>query len=98
MAAVGRSVVDHNVERSDLNCRQRRQVSRGLKRLIAREQNEVKRLLRELRGATKKGTEMAEANDVTKSWFKLSGRETEKTGGGVNDDETWPRGGNERES
>ena len=52
------------MEHSNLNSHQRRQVSRGLKRLIAREQNEVIRLLRELKGAIRKGTETADTSDV----------------------------------
>ena len=66
-------------------------MSRGLKRLIAREQNEVIRLLRELRGAIKKGTELAEASDATNRRDQSSGGETEKTGGDDDDDETWHR-------
>ena len=43
------------VGRSSLNARQRRRISRDLRRLIAREQNEVLKLLRELRGAVWRG-------------------------------------------
>ena len=70
-------------------------MSRGLKRLIAREQNEVIRLLRELRSAIKKGTELAESSDATNHRGKSSGGKTEKTGGGGDDDEMWPRERNE---
>ena len=76
-----------NAGRSDLNSRQRRQVSMGLKRLVEREQNEVICLLRELRSAIKKGTELAETSDTTNRPGSSSGGETEKTGGGDDDDD-----------
>ena len=89
MAAVGRSVVDQ------CGALGFEFLSKGLKRLIAREQNEVIRLLRELRGGIKKGTELAETSDATKHRGKSSGGKTGKTGGGGDDDEMWPRAGNE---
>ena len=70
-----------------------RQVSRGLKRLVAREQNEVIKLLRELTSAFWKGNESAEASDGTNRRDKSSEGETEKIGGDDDDDETWSRGG-----
>ena len=66
------------VGHSNLNSRQRRQVSRGLKWLVAREQNEVIKLLRELKSAISKGNESAEASDGTNRRDKSSEGEAEK--------------------
>ena len=74
------------VGHQNLNSRQRRQIPRGLWRLTAREANEVARLLRELQSEIK--AEVA----ALRSGSQTDG-ETEKTGGGHDDDETWPRGG-----
>ena len=48
MAKVGRKLVIR-VNQDDLNSRQRRKISRGLKRMIDREKNGMARLLRELK-------------------------------------------------
>ena len=80
-----------------LNSRQRRQVSRGLKRLVAREQNEVIKLLRELKSAIWKGNELAEAIDGTNQRDKSSEGETKKIGGDDDDDETWSMEGSNRD-
>ena len=81
------------VGRSNLNSRQRRRVSRDLRRLIAREQNEVSKILRELKSAMWKGNESMEACEKTMQGGRSSDEETEKTkGGDDDDDETGSRG------
>ena len=88
------------VGHSNLNSRQRRRVSRNLRQLIAREQNEVLKLLRELKSALWKGNESVEACDKTMQGGRSSDGETEKTNGGDDDDDetgsrrgsSWERG------
>ena len=73
------------VGRSNLNARQKRRISRDLRRLIAREENEVLSILRELRSA------------MWKDGGRLSGGESEKTKGGDDDDDgTGSKGGSSR--
>ena len=83
MAAVGRSLVDQDsTVESELSPEER--VSRGLKRLVAREQNEVLKLLWELKSAQWKGTErIREAGHRTEKR-----RKSEAT---TDDDETGSR-------
>ena len=78
--------------RSNLNSRQRRRVSRNLRRLIARKQNEVLKLLRELKSALWKGNESAEACDRATQGGGSSDGGTEKIKGGDDDDEMGSRG------
>ena len=73
------------VGRSSLNARQRRRISRDLRRLISREQNEVLRVLWELKNA------------MWKEGGRSSGGETEKTKGGDDDDDESKLGGQGRE-
>ena len=73
---------------SNLNSRQRRRVSRDLRRLIAREQNEVLKLLRELKSALWKGDESAETcNRVTQGGGSSDGETEKNKGGDDNDDD-----------
>ena len=71
---------------SNLNSRQRRRVSRNLRRLIAREQNEVLMLLRELKSALWRGNEFAETCDRVTQGGGSSDVETEKNKGGDDND------------
>ena len=83
------------VGRSNLNSRQRRRVSRDLRRLMSREQNEVLKILRELKRAMWKGDESMEACERSMQGGRSSDGETEKVkGGDDDDDETGSRGGN----
>ena len=75
------------VASSKLNSRQRRRVSRNLRRLIPREQNEVLKLLRELQSALWKGNESAETCDRVKQGGGSSDGETEKNKGGDDNDD-----------
>ena len=85
------------VGRSSLNARQRRRISRDLRRLIAREQNEVLKLLRELKSAMWKESESVDACDRLVQGGRSLDGETEKTkGGDDDDDETGSRGGSGR--
>ena len=73
---------------SNLNSRQRRGVSRNLRRLIAREQNEVWELLRELKSALWKGNESAGTCDrETQGGGSSDGRTEKNKGGDDNDDD-----------
>ena len=66
---------------------QRRRVSRNLRRLIAREQNEVLKLLRELKSALWKGNEFAETCDRVTQGGGSSDGETERNKGDDDDDD-----------
>ena len=78
----------NRVGSSNLNSRQRRRVSRNLRRLIAREQNEVWELLRELKSALWKGNESAGTCDrVTQGGGSSDGRTEKNKGGDDNDDD-----------
>ena len=82
------------VGRSSLNARQRRRISRDLRRLIAREQNEVLKLSREMRSALWRGNGSMDACERSARGGRSSDGEMEKTrGGDDDDDETGSRGG-----
>ena len=80
------------VGKSSLNARQRRRIARDLRRLIAREQNEVLKLLREMRSAMWIGGGLTDMRGG-----RSTDGEAEKTrGGDDDDDEVGSRGGSSR--
>ena len=70
------------VGKSSLNARQRRRISRDVRRLIAREQNEVLKLLREMKNAIGRGGGLTDMRGG-----RSTDGETEKTRGGEDDDD-----------